>query len=377
MSAQIDALNAIGESAKGFFFTFENRPEGFNDTEKIHYEAIGNEPLGLFRTLKAKKYCYAKFEKWLENNFENFDVIYVRYHLSSYQFYKICKKYGSKIAIEYQTKNIDEINSFKQQNPFGMRPSKLLSWLEHQFVPLYREKIWGKLVLGKIKYIVGVTNEITNYQKSRAWAGKPHAITISNGISTEACNVAQWPTFNGSKIILAMLVGSVEGSDWNGIDLVVKGIQAYTGNVQFEFWLCGDNSKKVFEENNFFKSLGYCNKAQIADVLHNAHAMLGAFALERKKISEGSTLKMREYLAAGKPVVYGYSDTDADKLAERGLLLKCKPCEVPIVAEIAEYVTALYNNENAKQEIRNFAEMYLDFKVKMLELANAIGAVKQ
>lgn len=371
---QIEALNQCGTETNGFFFTFDPAVLEKNcaTSEKITFDYIGPYPGGWFQALKAKKLCYKKFQDWLYQNEKYYDAIYVRYHLSSPSFYKVVRKYGHKIGIEFQTKNIPEIRSFYRNNPFGLTPSKLLSWLEHQFIPIFNEQTWGRLVLGKTRFIVGVTHEILQYEYHRAIGKKPFPIMVANGIEVNATAVRPIPPYDGKILKLVMLVGSVKGSDWNGIDLIVQGIQNYKGPVKIELYLCGDMESNHYQELDFVIPMGYLKGEELEKITRECHLALGAFALSRKKIKEGSTLKFREYMAKGIPVVYGYDDTDGDLLAQKELALKLEADQVPDFEQIISFAENIYQDNGHAKKIREFALEQVDFKVKMEQLATAI-----
>lgn len=371
---QIEGLNSAGVKATGHFFTFDNLVLTTNPStsEHIKFEHIGNYPNGWFQALKAKKACYKNFNNWLEKHAADYDVIYVRYHLSSYSFYKLCRKFGHKLGIEFQTKNIDEIRSFYKNNPFGLRPSKLLSWIENQLVPIFNEKFWGRLVLGKVKFIVGVTNEIAEYEQQRACGKKPKKLVVSNGFDVESSALREIPNYDGSELKLLMLVGSIKGSDWNGIDYIVEGIKKYTGNTKITFYLGGEMESNPYPDCDFFVPLGYLKGAEMENYLNDCHLALGAFALSRKNIKEASTLKFREYISKGVPVVYGYEDSDGDALCEQGLALRLpSDCELDMFKVVA-FANQIYLNPNHAAEIRKFAKEHIDFTIKMKQLIKAV-----
>lgn len=374
---QIEGLNSAGVEATGHFFTFDNSVLTTNPStsEHIKFEHIGNYPSGWFQALKAKKACYKNFNNWLETHADEYDVIYVRYHLSSYNFYKLCRKFGHKLGIEFQTKNIDEIRSFYKNNPFGLRPSKLLSWIENQLVPIFNEQFWGRLVLGKVKFIVGVTNEIAEYEQQRAWGKKPKKLVVSNGFDVESSAVREIPKYDGSELKLLMLVGSIKGSDWNGIDYIVEGIRNYRGNTKITFYLGGEMESNPYPNDNFFVSLGYLKGEEMTNYLNSCHIALGAFALSRKNIKEASTLKFREYISKGIPVVYGYDDTDGDALCNKGLALKLPEDEQVDMGKVIEFANQIFSNSNHADEIRKFAKNNIDFSIKMKQLASEVEQI--
>jgi hypothetical protein len=61
---------------------------------------------------------------------------------------------------------------------------------------------------------------------------------------------------------------------------------------------------------------GQLDRAGVIGVLATADVGVGTLALHRKSMNEASPLKVREYLAVGLPVMYGYADPDADGLGQ-------------------------------------------------------------
>jgi hypothetical protein len=59
---------------------------------------------------------------------------------------------------------------------------------------------------------------------------------------------------------------------------------------------------------------GYLQRAGYINVLKSADAAFGSLALHRIGLNEASTLKTRESLAYGLPLILAYRDTDLDDL---------------------------------------------------------------
>jgi hypothetical protein len=59
---------------------------------------------------------------------------------------------------------------------------------------------------------------------------------------------------------------------------------------------------------------GVLDRKGVLEVLADADVGVGTLALHRKSMQEACPLKMREYLAVGLPVMYGYQDPDIDAL---------------------------------------------------------------
>ena len=130
--------------------------------------------------------------------------------------------------------------------------------------------------------------------------GKPH-IVIGNGIRLEDYAV-QAPTHNACPRLVFL------GSDkqpWQSIDdiLALAGIKA-----DWLFDLVGVSASRCTGQN--VACHGSMCREEYERILGRADVAIGTLALYRNGLTESSSLKVREYLAYGLPVIMGCKDTD-------------------------------------------------------------------
>ena len=130
------------------------------------------------------------------------------------------------------------------------------------------------------------------------------SIVIGNGIDTHS--VPRHPAPSNDRPRLLFLVGS--SSAWTGID---KFAALASALPEFDFDLAGDVDGHVAMPSNVTRH-GYLVGDDLEALLRRADVGLGTLALHRKSMDEACTLKVRECLSRGIPMILPYRDTDVD-----------------------------------------------------------------
>jgi glycosyltransferase involved in cell wall biosynthesis len=269
--------------------------------QKKEWEKLGNKvvvyctlPKNGNSILESKQYISTtplklrfQLQKDLLRDLESFtpDIVYFRYNTWSRTLSKVLDKY--KVVTELNTYDLGEFwLMFKKEKTL----KSLIRYLAYK---LLRAK-----VLSKVIGIIGVTQEIA-YHPSNLKYNKPTTF-IPNGI-----NLDEFKTLKNSKVdssrIGLFFIGS-PGAIWHGVDIIeemAKNLPEYDFHI---VGMDGDNSSNVFWH-------GYLQKKEYLKILMKCHIGIGSLALYRNKMNEACTLKVREYLAYGYPVILGYKDS--------------------------------------------------------------------
>ena len=366
--AQINGLNKQGVTTLGVFLGFDFSPE---QRKQPYVEFVKVEKIrGRFfvKTRNRQKLIQA-LKKWAVNNAGKHDKLYIRNYRPGFYWWLFLIKYGYKSITEHQTMEYLEVKALAKENPFGLKPSKFLSWLEHTLLPMINEKIFGSLALGATSKIVAVTREIGEYEVRRAFPRKPTLAVIANGIDVEAYPLRNPPVFDGKHLNLMMLVGGSSAVDWHGIDLVIQGIEQYQGPIQIQLWLLGDTSVLKPYEALYIVKPGFADKKMLNELSDTIHIGLGSFASQRKGLNEACSLKMREYAARGIPAVYGQEDADYEYLIKEGLALKLAPMVPPDMHKIIAFANKVYGDSGTAEKIRSTANAVMDMHLKIKEIS--------
>lgn len=377
--SQITALRGLGVEAKGIFFTGGKVSKGANiDTGIFEFVQLSEINQGWFRSFKNSKLRIEILREWLDQNAHLYDLFYLRYPGATRELSRLMVQYGKKTIIEYQTLDIAEIKSNYSENPFGLRPSRFLSWLEFQAMPLYNEHVYGAKIVGRSRGAIGVTSEITKYVSEKI---KPNAniifATIGNGVWVDKIKIRKSPPDMGSKKYqLLILIGGSGVNNWIGLDRIIDGLSQYKGNSSFELLVCGNVDARNYKDLDNVKYLGYKNETEIEGFIETVHLALGSFAMYRTGLTQGSTLKLRDYCARGVPFAYGYFDEDLEPLVEKGLALRFEQDGLIDFNKVDAFLTNLESIADVTSELRKYAELHLDYSIKMKELKEVFHLAK-
>jgi hypothetical protein len=165
------------------------------------------------------------------------------------------------------------------------------------------------LVMRRARAFVFVTDELSRRDSFRHFPGV-HSV-ISNGIDLSAYPILPPPVNDRPRLVF---VGSA-GQPWHGIDKVEVLAGLRPG---WDIDVVGMMADDSASPSNVVWH-GPLDRTGVLDVLGRADVGIGSLAMHRVGISEACPLKVREYLAVGLPVVYGYSDSDADGLGATAL----------------------------------------------------------
>jgi len=233
-------------------------------------------------------------------DFDYYDVLIIRYPHADISGLLVNKKYGHKIISEHHTDEESELKLIKNHDQL---------YLEYQYSRKYLKNILG---------VIGVTKEISKIQFEKS---NNLYRTIGNGVLVDNIAFTQFALFDGEVLNIAFVASSFKAK-WRGLDLIFKAFQGYNENIKIVLKLIGHISEDIQTEAKKINTLNKkvlieyygALKGKLLDKhLSECTIAFSNLALFRKNITEGSTLKAREYLARGLPFVYGYYDFDIDE----------------------------------------------------------------
>jgi glycosyltransferase involved in cell wall biosynthesis len=147
---------------------------------------------------------------------------------------------------------------------------------------------------------------------------------ISNGIDLGA--YPQLPAgAQGSPRLVFVGTGD---APWHGVD---KLCMLATIRTDWQIDIVGMRNPRAVSHPNITWH-GPLERGDVLPILARADVGIGTLALHRKSMEEASSLKVREYLAVGLPVIYGCSDPDADGLGP--YVLRIANTETNVIDEI-------------------------------------------
>lgn len=179
------------------------------------------------------------------------------------------------------------------------------------------------VLLNRARAIVCVTGELRDLPSFRRYPGVHIAIT--NGIRLD-----RYPTLPAAASGPPRLVFiGTAGQPWHGIDklMTLAGLRP-----DWRFDIVGMSNETQEATPNIVWH-GPLERSDALPILGLADVGVGTLALHRIAMDESSSLKLREYLAVGLPVIYANADLDADGLGS--YVLRIANSESNVVDELA------------------------------------------
>lgn len=293
MQWEQDAANSLGIDWQVRMYCPKN---SVNKADIIHYDTtIDKEqlvyPLGkLLAWLKLRR----NYHRWLLEQQDRFDIFLLRYYVHDpfqLAFVLRCKK---PVYLIHHTLEVPELTL-----PGGVSG----------FVRANLETLLGRPTIARASGVIGVTQEIVDYELRRANAPNKPAYVYPNGIMYKELQLEDRRSTDAPEFLFV-----ANFAPWHGLDLLLKSI-AQT-EEQFVLHLVGQIPDELvaLTQDSRIKVHGHLNQQQIHNLSAQCWAGLASFALFRKKMKQACPLKVREYLMLGLPVYGDYSDAFPEKI---------------------------------------------------------------
>lgn len=176
------------------------------------------------------------------------------------------------------------------------------------------ERLTGACSARHARALVGVTYEIAKYELEFHSVNKPIGV-YPNGIEPREVVLLEDERSNDT-INAVFICGKF--SDWHGLDKLIAAVRQrslVSIKLPLAVHLIGslsdEQEKTIAEEEELasvFRVYGLMDEAAYRPILAKCDFGITSLALERKNLSEASTLKVREMLAMGLPVYSAHKD---------------------------------------------------------------------
>lgn len=221
------------------------------------------------------------------------------------------------------------------------------------------ERLSGRYAVRKARAILGVTEEIAKYERDLHAPNQLIGV-YPNGINLK--NVTLLNDFRSQNEVHAVFICGTF-SPWHGLDKLVKSVDEYTSSSnesKFFIHLVGllSETQQIDIEateirRRVFRCYGLLPENEYRPILECCDFGIASLALERKGLSEGSTLKIREMLALGLPIYSGHRD-----VALKDGLDFVKVVRNPNVYEMTNFGLACKTID--RQAVRKVSEAMID-----------------
>jgi len=289
---------------------------------------------------------YRDAYRWLENVAPGYDKVLVRYRTANPMQARVFQRLDNLYTVHHA---IEELESSAGK---GIKPA-IERWIE---------KIVGPYALSSVDGIVALTPEILSYEKGRISADVIGSV-YPNGIYLRDIEVVPDRREGNLKYLFA---GSL-AAPWHGLDVAVEGLLSVDPDA--EIHVVGPQADVPGDYSGQIVFHGELTRAGLAEVAENCDAGLGTFALGKKGMKQACTLKVREYLAIGLPVVSGAIDS--------GL-----PAEFPYYVTITNALDWSTVAAKVRQlrgvtrsEVRRVSSAYIDKQLIMKRLLDELSSL--
>lgn len=282
------------------------------------------------------------------------DILYVRFEYPFFSLlYYLQKNRKCKIVFEHES----------------LESQEKLSGGNYVF-PIF-DYIFGGSIRRHCDGIVGVTEEITDYQVKRSGdSEKPH-FTLGNGISVESVPIKTSFSFIDSQLHLLCVANVMK---WHGLDRLIQGMIEYKGTAKIHLHIVGEG-KEIPAIKQMVKNLSATNEVffygslygkDLDEMFNRCDIAIGSLGIHRIGLHEATTLKAREYCSRGIPFIYGINDRDFPPDFPYILHIPADESSVDM-AEVIRFAQTVYSDLNFSIKMREYAQQSLDWSIKMLK----------
>ena len=244
---------------------------------------------GKFQTIRDWFRLRIEYYRWLRSNEGNVDIFLLRYATyDPFQLIFICLS-KKPVFLVHHTLEIPELLS----------SGRIIDKIKSIF-----ENLLGKYSIRNSAAIVGVTQEIIDYEKKRIGKPEKESLLYPNAIMFSDGPVADK---RGPVPELLFIAGVFEF--WHGLDMLL--IQMQDCKCSFVLHLVGELSSSdaiLAKKDERIILHGFQSLRVVREIAQSCWLGLSSFALFRNQMKEACPLKVREYLMMGLPVYAGHKD---------------------------------------------------------------------
>ena len=220
--------------------------------------------------------------------------------------------------------------------------------------------------------IIGVTDEITQYQVQRSGNLRFPHLTLGNGFDVNTVPVRRLPAQCGPTLNI-LCVADV--TFWHGIDRLIQGIAQYKGDWNIQLHIAGRGDEvphlkqlvSSLKMNDHIIFHGFVHGEDLDRLFDQNHIAVGSLGIHRIGLRQLSILKSREYCARGIPYIIACSDPDFPE--DFPYILRLPAEDSPIdMNQVITFTSIICQDEHHPEKMRHYAQKNLDWSVKIKKL---------
>lgn len=339
-------MEAEQESAKRLGFNWKS---SYYLSQAIESPVVTRSTTDSANRLRFKVSYY----KWLKKEAEKYDVILLRY--STFDplqlFFLIsCKKLVYSMHHTLEVPELYAVKSSKKGSTLGIS------------LKLFVEKVFGVITLSMVDGVIGVTEEIRNYNMGRRLIKRSiPSYVYTNGIEFYSdARFKQRKKQDVKNTPPVLLFVSSVYDPWQGLEELIEDASSYEG--EFICHVVGelnDSQMEIIGSDSRFVKHGRRDGGYIADLSAQSDIGLSILAAYKKNMDNIPALKVREYLKEGLAVYAGHGDA----LPQDYPYYRKGPIDI---REIVDF--AIQNRSNPREDISDSARQFFDKEVLVKKL---------
>ncbi len=377
---QIKYLIKAGVDCRGTFFSTEVK-EVTPINEYVDLIPVEKCKWKYFRSSGQKRKIMQAVLSFAKKNYKNTDYFYFRYPGAGSLLYEFTSNYGNRTIFEHLSIEEFELKLHAKENPFGLKLSQLLSWLEYSALPLWREKLFGKSIRKNAKLGICNSQEIADFQNKKS-GGMYKCLIGGDAVEVDAFPLSSRPEFT-NELRMVFLKGASTSAVFNGLDRIIRSIANYKGQIEIKLFVLGH---QLQEEQKMVEAFGIKknvilfpskNGEDLNNFLKDIHIGIATLGLYRKGLNQTTTIKVREYIAQGLPFIYAYTDPDLNEESKEFALEFLNDDSYIDVGKVIEFAKKALEDEELPQKMRKYAKEHLDYDIKMKTLYDYLIRIKK
>ncbi len=304
----------------------------------------------------------------------SFDVLYLRLDRISFDSIQICKT-----ARENHVKTIAvEIPNYPYLSDY-IRNIKYAKTLRSRAVTAAKvaavsaiDRTSGLFLKKYVDAVILYGNKADSFFGVKAMNG-------DNGINIDKIEPVPHCGDTAKDIAILGVAGTLW---WQGYDRILQGMSAYqrnrkTGQPALKFVLVGGDATEMPEFRALVEQLdltgnvtccGFKKGRELFDIYRTVDVGASSLGCYRRGLTGCSSLKAREYCAAGLPFLYAYEDEKLDA-AKAPFALKLPNDATPVnMEQIVDFVQQCRRDPAIVRQEREFAERNYDWKILMKKI---------
>ena len=264
-------------------------------------------------------------------------------------------------------------------------PTPIFNWIKEIDLSEFKSKIWRLrrtlLIRCVFPWSLWPACKIIQYASESIYFSfgiKKKTIVIGNGIDVDLIPIrALYQPCIKKEFVM---IGVAALAEWHGYDRIIRGIAEYnlsrtpeSPNVIFSIIGDGPIRKTLTSLSQslgvgaFIRFYGFLSGEVLDSLFNNSHVAISSLGLYRVGLSEGSSLKSREYTARGVPFVNSGRDIDFEPTPFFVFQVTNDNEPIDIFGLINWYENLEYDAE-MRNNLRSFAYKKLSFLSKIEEM---------